>query len=110
MWDEREVRNENLYNAIRSYKECEWYLETIQPKPTFYSEATNARNDCIRELQRRYDDLWFLAERSVKLRDWKEAERQLKVICEMIPDRSDERNRNASKNLVDVERHLSTEK
>jgi hypothetical protein len=54
--------------------------------------------------------LWFLAERSVKLREWKEAERQLKVICELIPDRSDDRNRNASKNLVDVERHLATEK
>jgi len=110
MWDEREVRNENLYNAIRAYKECEWYLETIQPKPAFYVEATTAKTDCSRELQRRYDDLWFLAERSVKLLDWKEADRQLKVICEMIPDRSDERNRNASKNLVDVERHLATDK
>jgi len=110
MWDEREVRNENLYDAIRSYKECEWYLETIQPKPAFYAEAISAKADCIRELQRRFDDLWFLAERSVKLREWKEADRQLKVICEMIPDRSDERNRNANNNLVDVERHLATEK
>ncbi len=110
MWDEREVRNENLYNAIRSYKECEWYLETIQPKPAFYAEASSGKAECVRELQRRFDDLWFLAERSVKLREWKEAERQLKVICEMIPDRSDERNSNASKNLVEVERHLTTEK
>lgn len=110
MWDEREVRNENLYNAIRAYKECEWYLETIQPKPDFAAEAASARDDCIKELQRRYEDLWFLAERSVKLREWKEAERQLKVICEMIPDRSDDRHRNASKSLVDVERRLSTEK
>lgn len=110
MWDEREVRNGNLHNAIRAYKECEWYLETIQPKPDFYAEATSAKNECIRELQRRYEDLWFLAERSVKLREWKEAERQLKVICEMIPDRSDDRNRNAGRSLLDVERHLTTEK
>jgi pSer/pThr/pTyr-binding forkhead associated (FHA) protein len=110
MWDEREVRNQNLYNAIQAYKECEWYLETIQPKPAFYAEATSAKADCTRELQRRFEDLWFLAERSVKLREWKEADRQLKVICEMIPDRSDERNRNASKNLMEVERHLTTEK
>ena len=110
MWDEREVRNENLYNAIRAYKECEWYLETIQPKPAFLAEATTAKAECTRELQRRFDDLWFLAERSVKLREWKEADRQLKIICEMIPDRSDERNRTASQNLVEVERHLTTEK
>jgi len=110
MWDEREVRNENLYNAIRAYKECEWYLETIQPKPSFYSEAINARTDCIRELQRRYEDLLFLAERSVKLGEWKDAERQLKAICEMIPDRSDDRNSNASSKLLEVERHTALDK
>ena len=110
MWDEREVRSENVYNAIRSFKECEWYLETIQPKPAFLAEAATARAECTRELQRRFDDLWFLAERSVKLREWKEADRQLKIICEMIPDRSDERNRTASQSLVEVERHLTTEK
>ena len=110
MWDEREVRDENLFNAIRAYKECEWYLETLEPKPNFYGEAVSSRADCERELQRRYDDLWFVAERAVKLRDWKEADRQLKVICEMIPDRSDKRNVEASKKLVDVERHLTTEK
>ena len=110
MWDEREVRDENMFNAIRAYKECEWYLETIEPKPDFYAEAVSAKTDCERELQRRYDDLWFVAERAVKLREWKEADRQLKVICDMIPDRSDKRNQEAGKKLVDVERHLTTEK
>ncbi len=109
MWDEREVRDGNLFQAIRAYKECEWYLETIDPKPGFYAEALASRTDCERELQRRYDDLWFMAERAVKLRDWKEAEHQLKTICEMIPDVSDDRYRNAEKKNVDVGRHLATE-
>ncbi|MEI8121973.1 MAG: FHA domain-containing protein [bacterium] len=110
MWDEREVRDENMFNSIRAYKECEWYLETIEPKPDFYAVAVSAKTDCERELQRRYDDLWFVAERAVKLRDWKVADRQLKVICDMIPDRSDKRNQEAVKKLVDVQRHLETEK
>jgi len=110
MWDEREVRDVNLFNAIRAYRECEWYLETIDPKPDFYGEVLSGKTDCESELKRRYNDLWFMAERAVKLHDWKEADRQLKVICEMIPDRSDERNQNASKTLLEVERHLSTEK
>jgi hypothetical protein len=110
MWDEREVRDANLFNAIRAYRECEWYLETIEPKPDFYGVAVGAKTDCERELQRRYEDVWFVAERAVKLRDWKEADRQLKVICEMIPDRSDKRNQEAARKLVDVERHLTTEK
>lgn len=110
LWDEREVRNENLFKAIRAYKECEWYLETIEPKPDFYGETVSARADGERELQRRYDDLSFLAERAVKLRDWKEAERQLRVILEMIPDSSDDRYRMADKKMVDVGRHLSVGK
>lgn len=110
MWDEREVRDGNLFRAIRAYKECAWYLETIEPKPDFYAEAVAAKSDCERELQRRYEDLWFMAERAVKLRDWKEAEGHLKVICEMIPDPSDDRYRNADKKMVDVGRHLSVEK
>lgn len=110
LWDERDVRYENLSYAIRAYKECEWYLETIEPKPDFYGEAVAAKSDCERELQRRYDDEWFMAERAVKLRDWKEAQTHLKIIGEMIPDRSDERAQNAGKKLLDVERHLATEK
>lgn len=109
MWEEREVRNENLFNAVRAFKECEWYLETLDPKPAFYAEALTGKADSERDLQRRYDDVWFLGERAIKLRDWKEAARQLKIICEMIPDRSDERNRAADKALVDVERRLATE-
>lgn len=108
--EEKEVREDNLFNAIRAFRECELYLETIEPKPEFYGEAVSGRSDCERDLQRRYDDLRFVAERAVKLRDWPEADRQLKVICEMIPDRSDERNITASRTLVDVQRHLTTDK
>jgi hypothetical protein len=110
LFDEREVSYGNLYAAIRAFTEAEWYLETIEPKPAFYGEVLSRRSDCERDLQKRYDDLWFMAERAVKLRDWKEAARHLRVVLEMLPDRSDDRNRNAYKKLVDVERHLATEK
>jgi hypothetical protein len=110
LYDEREVSHGNLYAAIRAFTESEWYLETIEPKPDFYGEVLSRKNDCERDLQRRYDDVWFMAERAIKLRDWKEAARYLRVVSESIPDRSDDRNRNAYKKLVDVERHLATEK
>lgn len=110
LYDEREVRYENLGLAIHAFREVEGDLETIEPKPDFYGEAVSRRSDCERELQKRYDDVWFMAERAVKLRDWKEAARHLRIIMEMLPDRSDERNQNAYKKLVDVERHLGSEK
>ena len=109
-YDEREIRNENLALAIRSFREAEWYLETIEPKPDFYSDAVGRRADCERERNDKYENLRFLAERAVKLRDWREAARHLRVIREMIPDRADDRNKNASLQLVDVERHLAPER
>lgn len=110
LYDEREVAVGNLAGAIRALTEAEWYLETIEPKPPFYGEVLKTRADCQKDLQRRYENIWFVAERAVKLRDWKEAGKQLRLVCEMIPDRSDERNRNAYKKLVDVERRLTAEK
>jgi hypothetical protein len=110
LYDEREVKYENLFGAIRAFRESEWYLETIEPKPDFYADAIGRKADYERELQRRYDDLWFMAEKAVKLRDWKEAAKHLRIISEMIPDRSDDRNRNTYKKLVDVERRLAMEK
>jgi hypothetical protein len=110
LYDEREVASGNLHGAIRALTEAEWYLDTIEPKPEFYGDVLTLRADCQKELQRRYENVWFIAERAVKLRDWKEAAKQLRSVCEMIPDRSDDRNRNAYKKLVDVERRLLTEK
>ncbi len=110
LYDEREVRYENLGLAIRAFRDCELYLETIEPKPDFYGEALSHKADGERELQKRYDDVWFMAERAVKLRDWKEAAQHLRIVIEMIPDRSDERNQNAYKKLVDVERRLGAER
>ncbi len=106
LYDEKEIRYGNLAQAVRSCREAEVYLETIEPKPDFYAEAVGLKGDCERELQKRYDDLSFLAERAIKLRDWKEASKHLNVICELVPDRSDARNQGAFKKLVDVDRHL----
>lgn len=108
LYDEKEIRYGNLAQAIRSCREAEVYLETIEPKPDFYAEAVGLKADCERELQKRFDDLNFLAERAIKLRDWKEAAKQLNVICELIPDRSDSRNQSAFKKLVDVDRHMKS--
>ncbi len=109
LYEAREVRPGNLYDAIRAFQEGEWYLETVTAKPDFYAEAVSGRQECERQLQKRYDDLWFQAERAGKLRDWKESGDYLRVIQELIPDRSDERNKNASRKLLDVERRLSAE-
>jgi len=107
LYDEREVRDQNLSLAIRAYQEAENYLETIEPKPDFYPHIIAGRKDSERELQAKYEDRLFQAERAIKLQDWTEAARHLRVMCAMIPNRSDERNKQAMRELLDVERHLA---
>ena len=109
LYDQREVKHDNLAKAIRALQEAEWYLETIEPKPDFYAEAVALRGEAEREQQTLYEDILFLAERAIRLKDWNEAALQLRTICEKIPDRADSRHLNARKKLIDVERHLKTQ-
>jgi hypothetical protein len=106
--EEREVREDNLFKAIQSFQSAEWYLETLDPKPDYFADAITQRKACEHDLQERIANLDFLAERAIKLRDWTEAARQLRLICALMPDRMDERNQRAMRKLLEVERHLKT--
>lgn len=102
-FDEREVRYENLWNAIKSMKEAEWYLETVDKKPDFHSDIVHQINAYSKELDRRYEDTNFRAQRAIRLQDWKQAADELRVICQMIPAREDKRHDQARRDLLDVE-------
>lgn len=106
LYDEREVKSGNLSAALRSLQEAEWYLETIEPKPDIYADIVAQRGQTERDLDDRYNNLNFLADKAINLRDWAEAARQLRQIIEMIPDRADKRNKEAVRKLLDVERRL----
>ncbi len=104
LYDERDVAYGNLHRALRSLREVQWYLDPIDPKPATYQEAVHLESVVKEELDRRIEDQRFLAEKSIQLRDWQRAADALRVIVEMMPDRSDPRNRNAQRKLLDVER------
>jgi hypothetical protein len=106
LFAEREVRFENLYRAILAFEEAQWYVETLEPKPDYYGSAINGLEECKRALQESYDNHRFQADRAVKLRDWAGAAQHLRIICDLIPDRADERHAQAAKMLLDVERRV----
>jgi hypothetical protein len=108
--EERQVKDSNLADAIRSFREAEWYLETVEVKPGFYMELRNQIAECEELLDTKYNDQNFLAERAIRLRDWQQAARELQVLLEVIPDRSDTRNQEARKKLLDVEARLAAQK
>jgi pSer/pThr/pTyr-binding forkhead associated (FHA) protein len=105
-YDEREIKYGNLSMAQKSFIEADSYLETVDPKPDFYPDVVASVTDCKKLLQERYNDQNFRIERSLKLGDWEESAKELRILLEMIPDGNDQRNRDARKKLLDVEKHL----
>jgi pSer/pThr/pTyr-binding forkhead associated (FHA) protein len=110
LYDEREIQFGNLAGAMKHYAEAEWYLETVEPKPDFYPEVITGIEDCKALLQEKYETQNFRAERAIKLREWEQAAQELRILCEMIPDRSDARHQDARRKLLDVERRIEVRK
>ncbi|MDD4872138.1 MAG: FHA domain-containing protein [Kiritimatiellae bacterium] len=105
-YDEREIKYGNLSMAQKSFIEADSYLETVDPKPDFYPDVVASITDCKKLLQDRYNDQNFRIERALKLGDWEESAKELRILLEMIPDGNDQRNKDARKKLLDVEKHL----
>ncbi len=108
--DAREVEHSNLAKAITAYDESQWYLDTVEPKPDYYPDILTAISEAKERLQARYDDLNFSAERSIRIREWEQAANELRVICEVIPNRTDERHEKARQKLLDIENRLRKQK
>jgi len=105
-FEEREVKYGNIYAAIRSYQEGVFYLDTVNPKPDFYTEIIDGFEAAQEELDKRHKEQSFRADRAINLSDWPAAARELKILCEIIPDRADARHKEATRKLIDVENRL----
>ncbi len=105
-YSERDVRPGNLAEAIRNYKEALVYLEALDVKPDLYDKVKQGMSRATAEQDMRYKDYMFNADAGMRLGDWREAERQLRVLAELIPDRKDERHQIISSKQLEVEEHL----
>ena len=105
-WDDREVEYGNLSAAVKAYKDALFYLETINPKPDGYAEIKEKLARTEAELKQRYEDQRFLADKAMNLGDWESAQNELKILCELVPDRDDPRHAEANARLVDVENRM----
>ena len=105
-WDDRDVEYGNLDASVRAYREAVQYLDTLNPKPPEFAEYREGMERAIKELDRRYADQRFKADRALNLSDWETAAAELKILCQMVPDREDDRYREAAAKLVDVEQRL----
>ena len=102
-WDERDVQYGNIAAAIRHYREAVVDLETVNPKPAFHEQLVEKLSAAKDELDKRYRDQNFQCDRAIRLEDWPQAQMELKILCEMVPDEDDPRHSDASAKLMDVE-------
>ena len=103
---ERDIQPGNLHEAGMKFRECLNLLETVDPKPDFHEDALRDKREAEKLLDERYTDLNFAADRSIKLKEWAQAADSLRELMRLIPDRSDDRNRDAERRLLDVETRL----
>lgn len=105
-WEERDVETGNLAAAIAAYSEAVFYLDTVKPKPPAYATLKDKLHRANAELDRRYKDQRFNVDKAINLKDWQAAQRELRVLLELVTDQNDERHAEARAKLVDVERRL----
>jgi len=102
-WEERDVQNGNLALAIAAYEEAVMLLDTVNPKPADYEALVERVREAKAELDKRYRDQCFVADKAVNLKDWATALVELRRLCEMVPDERDRRHAEANAKLLDVE-------
>ena len=102
-WDERDVQHGNLAQAISAYGEAVMLLETVNPKPDSYDSLIARLREAKAELDRRYREQCFRADKAVNLKDWETARAELRILCDMVPDDRDPRYAEANAKLLDVE-------
>jgi len=110
LYAERTVEYGNLARSITSFKEADFYLRTIDPKPDYYSQILNGITTSREALDEEYVDRNYGAERAIRIKDWEEAAAQLRILCRMFPDRTDDRYGEARNKLIEVERRIQIEK
>ena len=102
-WTERDVQHGNLAQAIAAYDEAVMLLGTVTPKPDGYDALIARIREAKEELDRRYRDQCFRADRAINLKDWPTALAELRVLCDLVPDERDPRHAEANAKLLDVE-------
>ena len=109
-WEDREVEYGNCYAAVHAWKEAIFYLETVNPKPKKFEDYQKSLKTAEEDLDQRYKDRRFAADRAINIADWLKAKEELQILIALVPDRDDDRYREASAKLIDVEKRMNGKK
>ena len=103
---ESQQRLENLWNAIKNYKDAEAYLDSVNPKPPFHPQIVSGRDAAVRRLEAEYHELRYSADHAINTDNKILARQKLQDIKRLIPDENDKRHRDANRQLISIESSL----
>ena len=109
-WAERESKFGNLAEALRKYDEAINYLKTVDPKPADYEETRSRRAIVKQELDRVYMQHRGNADQAIGTQNWEQAKYELHVLLELVDDQNDERNKEASRKLLEIEARMKAKR
>ncbi len=106
LFAKREVRDGNLWEAIRSYRNARVSLEGVTGRFEDANRIQSKIEAAEAELAAEYDEIHGRAERALKIGDWEAARMAYREIRALIPDEEDSRGAEAVANLKDIEGRL----
>jgi len=107
LYGKREVKNENLYQAIQKLREVKFLLQDLEPKPRYYDQALELEQRWESELSTLVNDLVFETNRSLQVGRQDQAAQYLRRILETYPDKSSTVYTQAYNNLVRLEQEMN---
>ena len=107
LYNERMISYENTYKAIKAYKKSLAYQRHLEPKPDYFHQTLLNLKGAKEYLDSEYRIHKFEAEKAIRVKDWKQVKKELKICMVLIYDRKDERYKKALKRLKQVEKHLA---
>lgn len=107
LYEERDVKNANLWDATQKLRDVIFLLETIEPKPDYYREAVRLREEWLRVLLEKANQLEFEAVRAYQVGELARAAELFRRILATYPDQSEPLYKNAYNNLVRIEQEVN---
>jgi len=107
LYNERMISYENTYKAIKAYQKSLAYQRHLEPKPDYFHQTLLNLKEAKEYLNSEYRIHKFEAEKAIRVKDWKQVKKELKICMALISDRKDERYKTGLKRLKQVEKHLA---
>lgn len=106
LYEEREVRNSNLWDATQQLREVTWLLEMIEPKPAYFRDAVRLRQEWRAQLEQRVRDMRFEAAREQEVGNRERAAEIYRRILATFPERSHSLHEMTLNNLIQLEQEM----